>query len=236
MPPNFPRLAAGTAGLAVPRPPPRQRRAAKPIPAAGRPIIGSVPPAYEEARTEADLAPLRDTFRRFHELGGTVVDTAPSYGDAEAIMGRIMGELNIRRDLFVCTKVGVDNPGQGRAQIAKSFENLRTDRIDLIAVHNLRDITNQLAYLRELKQGGRIRHVGATTSFDRQYEAFEAMMRRETLDAIQIDYALDNRNAAERIIPLAAERGWRVHQPPLRAPQRVPREQASRCRVGASST
>jgi len=182
----------------------------------------------------ADLAPLRDTFRRFHELGGTVVDTAPSYGDAEAIMGRIMGELNIRRDLFVCTKVGVDNPGQGRAQIAKSFENLRTDRIDLIAVHNLRDITNQLAYLRELKQGGRIRHVGATTSFDRQYEAFEAMMRRETLDAIQID-TRSTTARAEASSP-DAERGWRVHQPPLRAPQRVPREQASRCRVGASST
>lgn len=185
----------------------------KPIPSTGEmiPVIGlGSARRYEDAKTEADIAPLRDTFRRFQELGGTVVDTAPSYGDAEAIMGRIIADLNIRRDLFICTKVGVDTPEQGRAQIAQSFEKLRTDRIDLLAVHNLRDITNQLAILRELKQGGRIRYVGATTSFDRQYEAFEAMMRRETLDAIQIDYALDNRNAAERIIPLAAERGMAV--------------------------
>lgn len=185
----------------------------KPIPSSGEmiPVIGlGSARRYEEAKTEADLAPLRDTFRRFHELGGTVVDTAPSYGDAEAIMGGIMSGLDIRRDLFVCTKVGADNPQQGRAQIEQSFRNLRTDRIDLLAVHNLRDITNQLAILRELKAAGRIRYVGATTSFDRQYEAFEAMMRRETLDSIQIDYALDNRNAAERIIPLAAERGMAV--------------------------
>lgn len=185
----------------------------KPIPSTGEliPIIGlGSARRYEEARTEADMVPLRDTFRRFHELGSTVVDTAPSYGNAEGIMGDIMANLGIRRDLFVCTKVGVDNIEQGRAQIAQSFEKLRTERIDLIAVHNLRDITNELAYLRELKQAGRIRYVGATTSFDRQYEAFEAMMRRETLDSIQIDYALDNRNAAERIIPLAAERGMAV--------------------------
>ena len=185
----------------------------KPIPSTGEliPIIGlGSARRYEEARTEADMAPLRDTFRRFHELGGTVVDTAPSYGNAEGIMGDIIADLGIRRDLFIATKVGVDNIEQGRAQIAESFRKLRTDRIDLLAVHNLRVITNELAYLRELKQAGRIRYVGATTSFDRQYEAFEQMMRRETLDSIQIDYALDNRNAAERIIPLAAERGMAV--------------------------
>jgi aryl-alcohol dehydrogenase-like predicted oxidoreductase len=185
----------------------------KPIPSSGEmiPIIGlGSARRYEQANGEAELAPLRDTFRRFHQLGGTVIDTAPSYGNAEAIMGGIIADLGIRRDLFLCTKVGVDTPEQGRAQIAQAFQKLRTDRIDLIAVHNLRDITNQLAYLRELKQGGRIRYVGATTSFDRQYEAFEQMMRRETLDSIQIDYALDNRNAAERIIPLAAERGMAV--------------------------
>lgn len=207
-------LAAMAAGTAVP--PALAQQAPllrKPIPSTGEmiPIIGlGSARRYEQASGEADLAPLRDTFRRFQQLGGTVIDTAPSYGNAEAIMGGIVSDLGIRRDLFLCTKVGVDNPEQGRAQIAQSFEKLRTDRIDLIAVHNLRDITNQLAYLRELKQAGRIRYIGATTSFDRQYEAFEAMMRRETLDSIQIDYALDNRNSAERIIPLAAERGMAV--------------------------
>jgi aryl-alcohol dehydrogenase-like predicted oxidoreductase len=104
----------------------------------------------------------------------------------------------------------VNTKEEGVAQIEQAFRNLRTDRIDLIAVHNLRDTANQLATLRDLKAAGRIRYIGCTTSFDRQYEAFEAMMRRETLDSIQIDYALDNRNAAERIIPLAKDRGMAV--------------------------
>lgn len=203
-------LAAVVAGSARAQAPALIR---KPIPSSGEmiPVIGlGSARRYEEARTEADIAPLRDTFRRFHALGGTVLDTAPSYGNAEAIMGGLVADLDIRRDLFVCTKVGADSKEAGREQIEGSFRNLRTDRIDLLAVHNLRDITNQLATLRELKAAGRIRYVGATTSFDRQYEAFEAMMRREALDAIQIDYALDNRNAAERIIPLARERGMAV--------------------------
>lgn len=185
----------------------------KPIPSTGElvPIIGlGSARRYEEAKTEAEIAPLRDTFRRFHALGGTVIDTAPPYGNAEAIIGTIMSDLSIRPDLFVCTKVSVDTPEQGRAQIEASFRNLRTDRIDLLAVHNLRDIANELAILRELKAAGRIRYVGATTSFERQYEAFEAMMRRETLDAIQIDYAPDNRKAGERVIPLAMDRGMAV--------------------------
>lgn len=204
-------LAAGAAAPAALAQQPALIR--KPIPSSGEliPVIGlGSARRYEDPRTEAELAPLRETFRRFRQLGGKVVDTAPSYGNAETVMGGIMAELGIRDDLFLCTKVGVNTPEEGRAQIAQSFQKLRTERIDLIAVHNLRDITNQLAYLRELKQAGRIRYVGATTSFDRQYEAFEQMMRRERLDSIQIDYALDNRNAAERIIPLAAERGMAV--------------------------
>ena len=185
----------------------------KPIPSSGEtiPIVGlGSARRYEEAKTEADTAPLRDTFRRLHALGGTVVDTAPSYGDAERIMGGLMADLGVRPALFIATKVGVRTKEEGRAQIEQSFRNLRTDKIDLIAVHNLLDITDQLATLRELKAAGRIRYVGATTSFERQYQDFEAMMRREALDSIQVDYALDNRTSAERIIPLAEDRGMAV--------------------------
>lgn len=185
----------------------------KPIPSSGEmiPIIGlGSARRYEEARTEADIAPLRDTFARFHALGGTVLDTAPSYGNAEAVMGGLVADLSIRAGLFIATKVGASSKEEGRAQIEQSFRNLKVEKIDLIAVHNLRDVPNQLATLREMKAEGRIRYLGATTSFDRQYEAFEAMMRREALDSIQIDYALDNRASAERIIPLARDRGMAV--------------------------
>src|SRR6187455_1237067 len=144
------------------------------------------------------------------ELAGQVIDTAPSYGKAEEVIGLLVEQLGIRDRLFLATKVGVNSREEGVAEIEQSFVRLRTKQIDLIAVHNLRDIDNQLAILRDLKAAGRIRALGATTSTDRQYPAFEAMMRRQALDVIQVDYALDNRTAAERILPLAQERGVAV--------------------------
>ena len=183
------------------------------IPGADRnvPVIGlGTARRYADPSGDDQWAALRATLKRFAELGGQVIDTAPSYGRAEEVIGRLCSELGIRDRLFLATKVGVDNRAEGIAQIEQSFRNLRTDRIDLIAVHNLRDITNELAILRDLKAKGRIRAIGATTSFDNQYADFEAMMRREKLDVIQVDYALDNRGAGERILPLAQEQGVAV--------------------------
>ena len=165
---------------------------------------------YDNPRGEGELAPLRATIARFVEQGGRVIDTAPSYGRAEPVVGELVAALGVREKLFLATKVGASNRQDGLAQIEQSFRNLRTDKIDLIAVHNLHDVANQLAILRDLKAQGRIRALGITTSFDGQYTAFEAVMRREALDTIQIDYALDNRNAAARILPLAQEKGVAV--------------------------
>lgn len=175
------------------------------------PIVGvGTARRYDDPQGAEALAPLRATLVRFAELGGQVIDTAPSYGRAEEVVGQLVAELGVRDRLFLATKVGVDTREAGVAQIEESFRKLRTDRIDLIAVHNLRDTDNQLAILRDLKSAGRIRALGITTSADRQYEQFEAVMRREPLDSIQVDYALDNRNAAERILPLAQEKGLAV--------------------------
>lgn len=175
------------------------------------PLIGiGTARRYADPADEAALAPLRDTIRRFVELGGTVIDTAPSYGRAEEVVGRLIEELGVRDRLYLATKVGVNAREEGLAQIEDSFRKLRTDRLDLIAVHNIRDVDNQLAILRDLRAAGRIGALGITTSSARQYADFEATMRREQLDCIQIDYALDNRAAAERILPLAREQGVAV--------------------------
>jgi len=121
--------------------------------------------------------------------------------------------LKIRDSLFLATKVSLRKAGgrdAGLAIIEQSFKRFRTNKIDLIAVHNLLDTQTQLATLREMKQAGRIRYVGITTSFDNQYSEFEETMKKETLDFIQVDYALDNRDAGTRIIPLAGDRGMAV--------------------------
>ncbi|MCR5877944.1 aldo/keto reductase [Phenylobacterium sp. J367] len=208
-------LLAAAAASALPLPAFAQapKLITKSIPSSGEqlPLIGvGTARRYDSAPTEAEKAPLRETLKRFHDLGGKVIDTAPSYGQAETVVGDLVSELKIRPGLFLATKVGADNAEAGKAQIEASFQKLKTERIDLIAVHNLRDVTAALATLRGLKQAGRIRYVGATTSFDNQYADFEAMMRRETLDVVQVDYALDNRGSADRILPLARDRGMAV--------------------------
>jgi aryl-alcohol dehydrogenase-like predicted oxidoreductase len=174
------------------------------------PLVGIGTARRWNGESEADMQSLRGTLARFVELGGQMIDTAPSYGRAEEVLGQLVQELGVRDRLFLATKVGVNSREEGLAQIEDSFRKLRTDKIDLIAVHNLRDVTNQLAILRDLKAKGRIRSLGITTSFDNQYADFEATLRREPMDVIQVDYAIDNRGAGERILPLAQEKGVAV--------------------------
>jgi aryl-alcohol dehydrogenase-like predicted oxidoreductase len=184
----------------------------KRIPSSGEsiPIIGlGTARRYEEVKSETEKVPLRETILKFKEVGLKVIDSSPSYGTAEAVVGEIVDDLKIRDALFLATKVSLRELGReaGIKQIEQSFKRLRTNKIDLIAVHNLRDTQTQLRTLREMKQAGRIRYVGITTSFDSQYGEFEETMKKEALDFIQVDYALDNRDAGERILPLAVDRG-----------------------------
>lgn len=183
------------------------------VPSSGEslPVIGiGTARRYERVTTEAERAPLREVVRQFEEMGGKVLDTAPSYGTAETVVGDLVTELNNRGSLFLATKVGARGADAGIEQMEQSFKRLRTPMIDLVAVHNLQDTQVQLRTLRQWKQAGRIRYIGITTSFERQYAEFEKTMRDEALDFIQVDYALDNRKAGERILPLAADRAMGV--------------------------
>jgi aryl-alcohol dehydrogenase-like predicted oxidoreductase len=187
----------------------------KKIPSSGEtiPIIGiGTARRYEDVKNDAEKVPLSETIRQFQTLGGKVIDSSPSYGTAEAVVGELVQGLKVRDSLFLATKVSLRDLGraEGLKQIEESFKKYRTNMIDLIAVHNLRDTDTQLATLREMKQAGRIRYVGITTSFPKQYKEFEQVMKKETLDFIQVDYALDNRETGERILPLAGDRGIAV--------------------------
>jgi aryl-alcohol dehydrogenase-like predicted oxidoreductase len=116
--------------------------------------------------------------------------------------------------MFWATKVnvagrgsgGVADPAAARTQIEQSFARFKQPKIDLIQVHNLGDVKTQLGILRDLKKEGRVRYIGVTNTSDSQYGQLEEFMRNEPMDFIGIDYAADNRNVEERILPLAQER------------------------------
>lgn len=157
---------------------------------------------------DAELAARRAVLRRLPELGGSVVDTAPAYGRSEEVIGDLVRELHNRDRLWLATKVTADDGAAagGRAMLEESFRRLRTDKIQLVQVHNLRGVREMLPVLREHKKAGRLRYVGVTTSRDEQYGELLEVMRREPLDFIQVDYSISDRNAADKVLPLAAER------------------------------
>ncbi len=200
--------AIGGGALAGPR-----HMMVRPIPSTGEtlPIVGLGTNRYGVDTSEAARAPLKAALERFHVLGGTVVDTAPMYRTSETVLGDLISELGIRDDLFLATKADrTDGADATVAQMEESLRRLRTDHIDLMQVHNLLGWQEALPVMREWKQEGRVRYIGITTSRARQYEEFEKVMRAEDLDFIQVNYSLEQRGAAERLLPLARDRGMGV--------------------------
>jgi aryl-alcohol dehydrogenase-like predicted oxidoreductase len=203
-------LATLGAGPALAGP---EHLARKAIPSTGEqlPVIGLGTNRYGVGDDADKRALLRAALGRFHELGGTVIDTAPMYRSSEAVLGDLIADLGIRGDLFVATKVDREEGAEAtHAQVRESMRRLKTDMLDLLQVHNLIAWQDALPVLREWKQEGKVRYIGITTSRTRQYDEFEKVMRQEDLDFIQINYSLEQREAAERILPLAAERGMAV--------------------------
>ncbi|MGU3666917.1 aldo/keto reductase [Methylobacterium sp. A49B] len=185
----------------------------RPIPSTGEmlPAIGiGTSRRYEVEATPDKVAPLKEAVQTFVALGGTVIDTAPSYGTAEDVLGVILAETGLRQKIFLASKVDTTGRDQTRAEFERSLKRMMVDTLDLVAAHNLIDVDDNLAVLRDLKGEKRIRYVGVTVWRDKQLDALEAVMKRETLDFIQVNYAIDNRAAAERVLPLAADRGVAV--------------------------
>jgi diketogulonate reductase-like aldo/keto reductase len=142
--------------------------------------------------------------------GGTVIDSSPMYGRAEAVAGELLAQSSAHAKTFIATKVWTRGRDAGIAQMQNSFKLLQTDRIDLMQVHNLLDWKIHLPVLREWKQAGRIRYLGITHYTESAFADLEAVMRAEPLDFVQLNYSAVDRAAERRLLPLAAERGIAV--------------------------
>ena len=190
------------------------------IPSTGErlPIVGLGSSAtFAQAAGGEDVSALAAVFRTMAERGGRVFDTAPSYGASEEVAGRIAREQNVTDRIFWATKMngvqgpaGTLDPAVAQKQMETSLRRLGKRPLDLIQVHGLASASAQIGMLKEMKQSGQIRYIGVTTTAPQQYEQLQKMMRSEPLDFIGIDYAVDNRDIEEHILPLAQDRGIAV--------------------------
>ena len=198
-------------------PPPRPERPmpmpTRPIPSSGEPlpVIGcGTYIGFDVAPGSAGAEKLPGVLDALFDAGGSVLDTSPMYGRAEAVLGELLVARPQAPAPFLATKVWTSGREAGLAQMRQSFERLRTERIDLMQVHNLVDWRTHWPTLRRWKDEGRLRYIGISHYTPSAYAEVEAVLRSERLDFLQINYAIDDRAAADRLLPLAQERGVAV--------------------------
>jgi aryl-alcohol dehydrogenase-like predicted oxidoreductase len=194
-------LSAGAGGAAI----------TKAIPSSGQkiPVIGVGTNNYNV--TDADeITARRGVLDQLPMQGGAVVDTAPLYGQAEQVIGDLVASLHNRERLFLATKVMTPDAKVGEASMEESLRRLKTQRIDLMQVHNLIGVETLIPVLQEWKKAGRIGYYGITTSNPGEHGRMMDYMRRLPMDFIQVDYSLANRGAAQEVLPLAAQKGIAV--------------------------
>lgn len=196
--------ALGAAGL-LPTPAAAQSLLTRAIPGTGErlPAVGlGTSRVFNVGDDAAQRAELTEVLRNLVAGGGTIIDTATAYGSSEAVVGDLVAAAGLRKQVFIATKLRRPDAGELRG----SLERLRTDQVDLLFLHNVRDSNQDLGLFRGWKAAGKCRYYGVTSTYEPDYPAVEAVLKREQPDFIEIDYSLDNREVEARLLPLAAER------------------------------
>ena len=185
----------------------------RPIPSTGAmlPVIGcGTWLGFDVGSKPMDLPQRAEVLTSLFDSGGRVVDTSPMYGSAEQVVGDLLQAGSMHRKAFIATKVWTTGKQAGIEQMERSMSLLRTRHIDLLQVHNLQDWRVHIATMREWKARERISYIGVTHYTDAAHAELEAVMRAEPLDFVQFNYSIASRNAEQRLLPLAAERGIAV--------------------------
>src|SRR5262244_3830744 len=175
------------------------------------PVIGlGTWQTFDVGKGQSGREPLKAVLGDFVRLHGKVIDSSPMYGNSESVVGDLAVELGVQKQLFLATKVWTSGRDAGVRQMEESFRRLRTRVMDLMQVHNLVDWQTHLATLKRWKEDGRIRYFGVTHYTASAYDELEAVMRKGTLDFVQLNYSIDDRAAERTLLPLAADRGAAV--------------------------
>ena len=185
----------------------------RPIPTSGEslPVIGlGTWQVFDVDGSAQELADRQQIVKALFDTGGSVIDTSPMYRRSERIVGEVLAAVGLHDQAFLATKVWTDGEAAGRRQMQRSADLMQTEHIDLMQVHNRRDIEAHWPTIREFQQDGFIRYSGITDYRDSADEAMMALMRRYNPDFIQINYSLLERGAERGVLPLARELGIAV--------------------------
>ena len=158
----------------------------------------------------AEYDALKQVLQTFFDGGGTLIDTSPNYGNADTVLGELLAEGGHRDTCFLATKIAADDRASAETQWAESLRRLKTDRVELLQVHNLRAWQIQLPYARELKEQGLTKYVGVTHFVDNAHAEVADLIRREKPDFVQINYSVSAPAAARTVFPVAQELGIAV--------------------------
>ncbi|MDO9382083.1 MAG: aldo/keto reductase [Hyphomicrobiaceae bacterium] len=184
------------------------------IPSTGEkiPVIGmGTSGSFEVSPGSPEYDALKDVLKVFFDGGGTVIDTAPTYTNAEDVLGALLAEQNLRDKCWLATKLsGVSGREEGLAQFAESLKRLKTDKVELLQVHNLRDTETQLALANELKKEGKVRYVGLTHYVESAHDELAGLVAKLKPDFLQINYSVTTRGAEKRVLPEAKANGVAV--------------------------
>lgn len=213
-------MGAGLGAAAVLRIRPAHAAApviARPIPRSGErlPVIGlGTAIIFDIADDAAKRAERRAVIQAMIEGGARLIDTAPSYGAAESVVGDLVSDLKVRDKLFLATKVRAAGRDASIAEFQQSLRRLRTDKLDLMQLHNVGtsagETAVQVALLREWKERGTFRYIGITHYIESANERLIEVMQREKPDFVQINYSMAERSVEKRLLAVAAETGTAV--------------------------
>ncbi len=165
---------------------------------------------FDVAGDAAELAQAKKTLRVLAETGGRVIDSSPMYGSSETVTGRLAAELGVASKLWVATKVWTSGKQAGIRQMEDSMRTLRVERLDLMQVHNLVDVTTHLATLRGWKAEGRVRYLGITHYHSGAHAELERLIAAGGIDFVQINYSMAEPEVERRLLGVAADRGTAV--------------------------
>lgn len=176
------------------------------------PVIGmGTSGSFEVRESTPEYDALREVLKIFFAGGGTVIDTAPTYSVAEDVLGALLAEQNLRPKAWLATKLsGVRGREAGLAQFNATLRRLKTDKVELLQVHNLGDLKTQLALARELKAEGKTRYIGVTHYLEHAQDELAEIVQAEKPDFLQINYSVVTRGAEKRVLPMARDLGVAV--------------------------